>query len=508
MIDRDDKVWLVKSSQRIIGPLTQNEIMRRLKSRELNLGDDASRPCRRWQTIQAHPDFRDLVDEVRHHVSDETQATFTPANVTQTLTDFSDGELTEELTDKMGNFTRTAEIVVHDLPEEKKTDAPTRGRFQAGGLAHNQALKKQADRTMRILWVVTSLVLIAALIFVIEKRAVKDSMLHPATVEAMRAEVPALIDIGDYSAALKILHNFFPDPLKSGEMGLYFAQLEILDGQVIVGRRILDNMLQTGIGDAKAEYTTMGVADLTENQLGAGEGNFQKALGIDKDYVPALINLAIVRFLQAQYSQAEAMAARAIQLNPIEGEAQLLLAETAIYSNEKSVSKESVDQALQDLAKYRAVRLDYEPEAAFYTLYLDWMKNGHKISEEKLNAFLDLDPELTEDHRHNRLIYQGQTKWNVIGRLCDQLVEQIIEHKHASTLRAVCLSKEGRKGDARTWIEKANDRSPNDALVQAWYSYILNENGRGDVASTELGYANNNDRKGEFDLPILLTGAI
>ena len=178
MIDREDKVWLVKASQRIIGPLTQSEILRRLKSREINLGDDASRPGRRWQTIQAHPDFRDMVDEVRRHqVSDETEVSFTPGNLTQTLTDFSEVELTEELTDKMGNFTRTAEIVVHDLQEEKKTGpgAPGVARYQAGGIGQNPALKKQVDRTMRTLWIVTALALVTALVFVLQKRIGRES---------------------------------------------------------------------------------------------------------------------------------------------------------------------------------------------------------------------------------------------------------------------------------------------------------------------------------------------
>src|SRR4051794_33227007 len=120
MMDREEKCWLVKSSQRVLGPVSQNEIIRRLKSRELNLVDDASSPGRRWQQIQSHPEFRDIVEEVRRVlVSEETEGTWTP-NATQTLTDFSDSELTEELSDKLGQLTRTAEIVIHELPEEKK----------------------------------------------------------------------------------------------------------------------------------------------------------------------------------------------------------------------------------------------------------------------------------------------------------------------------------------------------------------------------------------------------
>jgi len=62
------------------------------------------------------------------------------------------------------------------------------------------------------------------------------------------------------------------------------------------------------------------------------------------------------------------------------------------------------------------------------------------------------------------------------------------------------LSKEGRKLDARTWIEKAVERAPQDALVQAWYSYILNENGRGDLASVASRKLDESQPQGQLEL--------
>jgi tetratricopeptide (TPR) repeat protein len=502
---RDEPYWLVKSSQRLIGPVSANEIYRRLKSRELNLNDETSSPGRRWQQIQNHPDFRDFVDEIRRNLmSEETEVSWTPGNSTQTLTDFLDSELTEDLTDKMGNFTRTAEIVIHELPVEKRGGAAGgQGRFQADAFSRNPLLQKKADRTARWLWLVTAIVLIAGIVVVWQKKSAGGGS-RSMTLDALRAQVPETIQAGDFSEALNELKSYFPDPLQSGELGLYMGPLMIqIEGQTVLGKRILSQMIKNQQGDPKLELTAMGVADLIENQIEGARQNFERALAIDKEYVPALINRGVAEFQLGRYKEAQTSAMQAIHINPGEGEAQLLLAEAAIYLHQKNNGNAEIQEAVTELNNYRARHLDYEPEAIFYTIYLDWLKT-HKVSDEKLGEFLEMDPQLTADHRHNVFIYKGPAQWSSIGRFCQQMADQLETSSRTSTLKAVCFSKEGRKLEARTWVEKAINQAPTDALAQTWYSYVLNENGMGDQASVALGRAGELNRKSEHTLPILM----
>src|SRR5260221_5099074 len=108
-MSRTEEAWLVKSSGRILGPFQSEKIIDLLRSREASVLDEVSAPLRRWQTIQYHPDFKEIVANIRKaNVSDKTEATWTPntmtANLTQTLTDLSGGELTEELTNDLEGF--------------------------------------------------------------------------------------------------------------------------------------------------------------------------------------------------------------------------------------------------------------------------------------------------------------------------------------------------------------------------------------------------------------------
>lgn len=507
MSNRDEAIWLVKSAQRVFGPISQNEISGRLKSREFNFSDEASRPGRRWQPMQSHPDLREMVEDVRRAlVSEETEVSWTPhtSGVTQTLTDFSGADLTEEISDKIGHFTRTAEIVIDELPEEKKAAIAGNARFQTNALSQNPALMKKADRTAKWLWAVTLFVLVVGAFVIWRKKTVG----HPGrqiSADTIRAEVPAVIQTGDFAQALSDLKSVFPDPLQSGPMGIYMAPLLIqVEGQTVLGKRLLTQLLNEHVGEPKLEFTAMGLADLIEGQADSAGQNFEKALGFDKDYVPAIINLGVTNFQQGRYEDAKAHAKQAIHLNPGEGEAQLLLAQTAVYLSQKNKSFQDIDEALSELNTYRGHQMDYEPEALFYTLYLSWLRNGHKISDDKLDAFLELDPQLTRNHRHNIFIYKGHTQWSVLGRFCQQMADQLEASARTSMLKAVCFSKEGRKLEARTWIEKAVNQTPLQPLVQTWYSYVLNENGLGDQASVALGRAGELNRKDEHTLPILM----
>ena len=439
-------------------------------------------------------------------VSEETEVSWTPGNSTQTLTDLSDSELTEELSDKISQVTRTQEIVIHDLPEEKKSANVSGARYQATAMGQSLAAKKRTEATTKWLWITTVAVLSAALIFVVQRKNANPSESRPAlSFETLQSQVPELVNDGDYASALKDLKEYFRDPMQSGSLGIYMGPLLIqVDGQTVIGRRVLNQVISSGKGDAILAYTGIGVADLIEGSLAAAQENFQRALTLDRQYVPGLIDLGATHFKRNEFDKARELIMGAIRINPAEGEAQLILAENAIQMNVTAAKPDVLGEAMNEIAKYRSQQMGYEVETSFYAMYLDWLKEGKKISEEKVQSFLDTDPELTEDHWHNLFIFKGISRWPMMARLCEQLSDSMGEVSRSATLRAVCYSKEGRKAEARMWIEKAVQQAPQDSIAQAWYSQILGENGMGDQASVALGRAGELNRRGEHQLPMVM----
>lgn len=510
---REDVPWLVKSSGRILGPHPIAKVVELLRSREVSVLDEISSPVRRWLTIQYHPDFKDIVDNLRRaNVSDKTETTWTtPTNATggatQTLTDLTNGSITSEITEDISQFTATPkEIVIHNVQEQRQSTAPSYGSRYQTAQDQNTAIKRQVEKTTRGLWLITLLVLLVVGGFVIQKRMSRPAAENkPATLANLKTSVMGYVQTGQYVEALRELKNFFPDGNPSPDMAIYFGSLMIqVEGQTVMGRRILNTVVSAKRPEMKQAYASLGIADILDNQLDQAKENLEKALTIDAQYAPALINLAIVSLKRGDYSRAKILAQSALKINPGQGEALLTLAEAELYLFKSSGNHADLMQVNRQIKDFRAHQWDFASELGFYSLYFDSFNKADKQLDEKLRAYLDVDPSLTADHRHNVFVYRGGMNWKILARLCEQMNEKIADGAHASSFLASCYAHEGRWDQARRAIEKAVQQAPKDALVQAWYSYILKESGDGNQASVVLGHASEFNRSGTYQLPILL----
>ncbi|NJM09999.1 MAG: hypothetical protein HC883_03680 [Bdellovibrionaceae bacterium] len=300
MSARDESNWLVKSSGRILGPFPSAKIAELIRSREISVLDEISPPNRRWQTIQYHDQFREVVDSMRKaSLSERTEATWTPAgtsNLTQTLTDLSDADLTDEMQDDGFSSTSTKEIVIHNVQEHDRIHQPQNagGRYQPTQ-AQNTAIQRQVEKTTRGLWIMTTLILLVVATFIAHKRfgGRQGNFEVRPTAAGLKQSVIASVQVGHYAEALKEMKSFFSDPAQAGELAIYYGSLLIqVEGQTVLGRRLLNQVLASRRPETKQAYTGLGLADLVDGQLDAAQENFQKALSHDAAYVPAMVNMA------------------------------------------------------------------------------------------------------------------------------------------------------------------------------------------------------------------------
>lgn len=508
-MQRDDLLWLVKSSGRILGPFPTMKIAELLRTREISVLDEISPPLRRWQTIQYHDEFRDVVDGLRKaSISERTEATWTPngTQLTQTLTDLDGADLTDELTGDIDGFTGTAkEIVVHNVDTQPTPAAPpTQARYQPQQ-AQNTAIQKQVEKTTRGLWVVTALILAAAAGFIVNKRMNQPGADQPRlSAGSLKQNVIAQVQVGHYAEALKDLRAAYADPLQSGDLAIYYGSLLVqLEGQTLVGRRLFNNVLTTKRPEVKQAYAGLGLADLTDGQLDAADENFNRALKLDGEFVPAIVNKAAVALQKGSYAEAKRLSERALKLSPAQGEAILMLAEAQLYLSKNGSNAADLAHVSKMLRDFRQRYWDFAGEVGFYALYFDYLRKDARL-DDKVQAYLDTDPRLTVDHRHNLFIFRGRAQWKVLARLCEQMTERMGNDPRASAFLASCFAREARWDSARRAIEKAVHQSPKDPLIQAWYSYVLRESGDADQASVVLGSATQANRRGEYLLPTLL----
>ena len=504
---RNDMPWLVRSSGRILGPHSTQKVGELLRSREISMLDEASAPGRRYQTLQYLEEFRDVIDALRKQtLSERTEASWSQqTNLTQTLTDVDGATLTEEIHDSgFGGAGSAREIVVTDV-DEVSTGAPTptgQGRYQAQH-GQNTAIQRQVEKTTRGLWLLTGVVLLLAVGFILRKRL--GVVIDPRPSGAnYKQNVMNLIQVGHYAEALRELKGAISDPAQAGDMGIYYGSLLVqVEGQTSLGRRLFNAVLSARRPEAKQAYAGLGVADLIDGQVDQAADSLERAIALDADYVPAILNLANVYLKRGNFDKARELATRARRLNPNQGEALLTMAEAQLYLYKAKAAPAELDAISRALKEHRQHHWDYSSELGFYDVYFDQLRRDPGL-DDRLREYLDRDPQLTADHRHNVFIYRGRYQWSVLARLCEQSADQMAPTARAAAFKASCYAHEARWDSARTAIERAVHQDPKDPLIQAWYSYILRESGDADQASVVLGRATEFDRRGEFVLPALM----
>lgn len=504
-------VWLVKSSGRILGPFPEDRIGELLRTREISVLDEVSQPLRRWQTIQYHQQFREVVENLRKSsLSEKTETTWTPGGgltgMTQTLTDLQDADLTEDITMDLESFTGSPakEIVIHNVKEQSQISGPAGGGRYQPQSGQNTAIQKQVERTTKGLWIFTFLVIFSVAMFIVYRRYSSGQFEGRLPVQGLKQNVVNMVQVGHYPEALRELKSYFPDPNLAGELAIYYGSLLIqVEGQTVLGRRLLNSVLSAKRPEVKQAYTGLGVADLLDGQLDSAETNFDKALAVDPDYVPAIVNMAAVALQKGDFKRAKNLASRTLTLSPFQGEALLILAESQLYLAKASNNMNELAPVARMIYDFQLRQWDYFAEVGFYGLYFAFLRKDKDL-ERKIDKYLDSDPRLTADHRHNVFIYKGRTTWKIMGRLCEQIRERMGDQARVAAFQASCYAREGKWDSSRQFIEKAVQQSPKDPLVQAWYSYVLKESGDADQASVIFAKAAEYNRRGEYLLPTLL----
>src|SRR6218665_2016965 len=99
-ITNSDKNWLVKSSTRILGPFTMQELADHLKSKQISIIDEIRQPHGRWSYIRENHGFMEIIRAIREEQDTHGEKTMTQSiaqhtsTKTDALVDISDQTLT------------------------------------------------------------------------------------------------------------------------------------------------------------------------------------------------------------------------------------------------------------------------------------------------------------------------------------------------------------------------------------------------------------------------------
>lgn len=501
-MEADQSVWLIKSAGRILGPYTKDQVIASLRSREFVMMDEASLPGQRWRAIREQSAFASVLDEIRHaSLKDPLNDNFTGS--TTSINPLVD---TQTPTAEIPSVRRDsrAEVVVEHVQETPTSRAQT--NMSAYGLASDVRVRQEVNKKVRILWYAGLAAVLAAFAYVWNHQQIQVQQAKTVVRDDF-AEGMAAMEIGDMSIALEKFKNVYAQDPNNRNLDVYLGALLIqLEGQTVLGRRLLTRSLESQSQFKKQAWTGIGLANMNDGEWALAEEAFQKALKEDAFFFPALINLGVLAAQKRNWIQAKNFIQSAIDKGAEEGAAYLMLAEIYISIWKSSKDKADLLEAQRILQDYVRSSYDYLQEAQLILAYVEFLQGAKSRSENRISEMLDLDPEMTGDHRHNLFINATQVAWPKLLKYCEQMRDDMGKGARATAFISYCQFKAGQKGSAKNSIEGAVAQAPRDGLVQSLYGYILRKGGLDEQASVAIGKALELDVKNEWMLPLTLQG--
>ncbi|MCH2532905.1 MAG: tetratricopeptide repeat protein [Bdellovibrionales bacterium] len=513
---RNDEIWLIRSNGHILGPFTQKKVEELLREREIMVLDEACRPFKIWRPINELAQFAKIVEEVRIQSLDSSTDTDTSTttnaiddSMTLSVTENIDQDFNSDLTEEINVQNNNQEIVYNDIVEEKsaKTNSSKANKAPRFASEYSSEVQGEGKRTSFIMWGAVAILLVSFIGFYSYKTFLKSPIVKSQAGKAAIEKGLAAFDVGDYEQALTYFKKAYESNPENKDIYIYYGALLIqVERQTFAGRSILQKVITNNLEHQKLAHTGIGLSYLIENDTRKAREEFNKALSMDSSYLPAVINLGVSKFQENNIDAAIADFKRALSIesnNPI---ASLLLARSYAKKWSDDKTPELLESALQHVDYSSDSQINYSLEAQVVEAYIHSL--GYKFSKatESIKKAIDMDLDMTEDHRQNIFIDQRFLSWSSLEFWCQAIVSQVDDTEEVKTFESICHYKNSQLNKAKALAENAVNQNPTHPAILSYYSKILKELKMNLDASTTLSAALRQNSERQYIIPHIMQG--
>ena len=473
-IDRKEKCWLVKSNGKILGPLSFDEMVDKVLSREIVVLDECINHLGRWRYVRDEPMFVQAINELRSHppLGEETK-TETLAGGTQTITETSDIEV--EFNSAKGS-SGVSNVVDADFQEygEDRSNNYSDEPVKQYGYGSDQSIRQDAQKSSSKLYIVMAILLLAAGYWAYQFKTQKQDGKDVTSFEYLNDEGARSYRYGEYDKAFNLLSQGAEKRQTDVDLKLLLAPLYIRNSEMVQARRLLQEVLAVRYQDdySKVANTALGLTYLVDQDLGTAKSYFSKSLKVDKNYIPANFNMGMISFLNGRFSEAKDFFTKAKDYGS--AESHLMLAKVYISEADRKAGQRAsfLQKAADELDKLIDQSYNYRREAFLLASFVASKQNRDIGLKSFVDRFLETDPELSRDHVNSLLLYRNEIAWSSLLDSCTRLFRSSGKGSRFRSFYASCLFYTGKKMDAKNNFENATTGTK-DGLVHANYSYFL-----------------------------------
>ncbi len=500
------QVWLVKSSDRILGPFTTEEVAQKLRTKEIVVIDECVTPMSRWRLLRDEPYFHSVIEEIRKGLltqREDTEIQGNTNNHTQTLTDPSISVTLDMQTaaaaaiDRSGvdqSQIKDAEFTEEDIPPVVvQSTGPLRStKVRNYGVSSDYKIdsKKSASGAAVAAWITAGLVLAgAAYMWTRSQTPSPERAVSSQNYDRLLNEGSAAWDEGDFPAALELYRQANRQYPGRPEVVARLAPLLIrLEGQTVAAKRALNEAIESSKSlvdrRIKSELELgLGLAAMAGDDYGDADSHFRSAMTISPASFPAHFNTGAVAFQNKLYDDAAKRFAGAG-----DEPAALFMAAKSLAMNTKGDRAAHLREAESSVLKLLQKHQNFRQEALVLGAAIDADRDNTKGALTRVLAALDTDPDATSDHWQDPFLYLVPLEWRSLLPHCRKINDQL-NAPASRALLALCHFKAGDVDSAHRVIADAQAAAPEESFLQSVNAYILASVGRTEDAQAALALA-------------------
>lgn len=501
------KNWLVKSSTKILGPFTRDEVMVLLIRRQITIIDEVRQPEGRWNYIRENRHFKEVVKTLRYeqdHSKEDTMtstATIGTNTVTKTETvtiaeDFTRTPVTPEkepprlhrLPLKDVTPSGGAEVPPRPSPAaapekagsaEKAAAAPSPSApaTKSYGSLSDQRVQSKIQKQNALLRGILLMIIASASIFFalsyLQKGKKQDLNYDQLISSAVRYK-----EMGLYTFALQNYKKAVS--IREPDLETQFQMVFLLineDRQSLNGRRVIERALlkegrtRNEIIDA---HLGMALSYMMEGDLRQAEDYLQKTLGYDANNETAKINQAIILLKKGNYAQALKSFESVSKLDSPSYPLILLCKSIALIETAKTrLDPETMVGVENEIKAYLEKSHFLRKELALLLIYLNQLAQDAVGELEAVNVFLDEPYNLSRQYVRDLGLDWRNSEWDYLERYCSEIYSSGKGPGSSKAVRAVCLIESNRDVEGVKLLEEAVAQGPKQlASLQAQADYL------------------------------------
>ena len=456
LLRTDERVFLVKASDEILGPFTRDELKEKISSKEIGILDEVNTPLSSWRFIREEPVFAKVVEEIRK------------------------GQMLAHEDTEIGNTNTAIQIAVPSSKTDSRSTPeisqpvltpPEAPEIRDFGVKPSESDRAEIRRSLRPIWLVAILAFCLAVIFALRMQDADIVQPNTGDYAGLFDEANAIYDLGLWDQALDRYSTIRPMNLKDKEVAIRYAML----------------LLRLGKSRLEAMRIFEEIASQTKStHLMARALNGQGlAFGIDGDFKSALEKFSEAAQLEPEVEIYKLNVA-ATNLKLEDGSQRF--AQVIDYYNDLSEFIMNRDKG----SKSKILNGSEQVQTYFAQEILLWAirreLSGESFDLAKMNGYLlryvQSDPFLSQEYWIDPALFVP-FKSSEVATTCEEIYDRLEKKKslvgRANLFLAVCKAQTENKDTALKLLNLESQKNTNLNVIRALQSYVLWDSGFDDA---------------------------